>query len=190
MRWPSNRASWLCLRFLRLCLSESAESQCFLFSLCFCGLVRPESLSLCWWELDEFEFLTASQSLLFCPVCCVFAEIFSFTSTPFWLVLWLSVGTSGLTWEIWVFPSLVGTTVEECLLSAPLSFWFVECLCTWLPRFTVCDGLGLSGFLGALTSEPVPVWELKQNQLDEFLELSAFWKLIFGRESDNLITGQ
>lgn len=184
MRWPSNRAPWECLRFLCLFLSDSAESQCFLFSLCFCGLVRPESLSLCWWELDEFVLtagLAASQSLLFCLVCCVLAEIFGSTSTPFWLVLWLSVGTFGLEFLLHgeVFPSLnAGMFVDECLLPAPVSFWFAEeCLCKWLPWFG--DGLGLSGFLGALTSEPVPVWESKQNRFGEFFQTS-----------DNLIIGQ
>ncbi|TNN71829.1 hypothetical protein EYF80_018000 [Liparis tanakae] len=45
MRWPSHRESLECLRFVRLRLSESTESQCFLFSLCFCGLRRVASLS-------------------------------------------------------------------------------------------------------------------------------------------------
>lgn len=171
MRWPSNRASWVCLRFLRLCLFESAVSQCFFFSLCFCGLVRAGSLSLCWWELDELEFLTVglaeSQSLLFCPVCSV--------STAFWLVLWMSVRTFGLPWEFLllreIFPSLNAEMfVEECLLSAPLSLWFAECLYSRLPWFTMCDDLGLIGFLGALTSEPVPVWESKQNLWGEFFQ--------------------
>lgn len=180
MRWPSNRASWLCLRFLCLCLSESADSQCFLFSLCFCGLIIKQS-SLEWCELGKFDSLTAglaeSQPLLFCPLCSV--------STPFWLVLWLSVCAFWLPkefllhWEI--LPSLsAGMFVEECLLSAPLSM--SKCLFSSLLWFGVCDGLGLSGFFGTLTSEPVPVCETKTKPVRPIL--SDFW----GRFWDYLTT--
>lgn len=57
-----------------------------------------------------------------------------------------------------MFPGLTaGIFVEECPLSLPVSLWFDECLCCWLLRLAACDDLGLSAFLGNLTSEPVPV---------------------------------
>lgn len=156
MRWPSNRASRERLCFLCLRLSKSSESQCFLFSLCFCGLVRAEFLPLCWWKLAEFEVfvsgLAASQSLLlFCPAGAI--------STATWLVLGLSIGTFCLPWEFLlhgeVLPAL---NAGVCVLSVTVLMQVAEeCLGAWLLWFSLCDGFGFSGFLGALTSEPVPV---------------------------------
>lgn len=65
-----------------------------------------------------------------------------------------------LPWEVSrsfeIFPFLnAGRFVEESLLSLPVSLWFDEC--SWLLWFTACNDLGLSAFLGNLTSEPVPV---------------------------------
>lgn len=181
MRWPSKRASLECLCFLCLCLLESAESQCFLFSLCFCGVVRAESLSPFWWELGVFEVLTVgvnlSQSVLFCPARCVLGDIFGSIFTPCELVLSLSVGMAGLPWEFLLqgeaFPSLnTEMFVEECLLSANISFWLaVDFLNEWLLWFPVFDGFGLPGFLGALTSEPVPVMKIRTTNVIFFLIL-------------------
>lgn len=136
MRWPSKRASRLCLRFL--CLVEWDESQCFRFSMRFWGLVKA-----------ELEVLTE-----FCAVCSL--------SMPFWSTPCPLARASVLPWEVSrslkIFPSLnVGIIVEECLLSAPLSLLFDECLCSWVLWFTACNDLSLAAFLGNLTSEPVPV---------------------------------